>query len=160
MRGIGWVLMIGLAVAVVTNAHAEDWYVLRPHPSGGPKVYQITRAQAAAQPRWSMGQPMPIPLEKLAQIALDKTVEPNSPDATYWKVEHIYFWRMDDHKRGSNPHFQATADMPGDLQDRWFCEFQLSCYKDYSGGWWKNTRYAVVLLDGTFVPATQPEGGK
>lgn len=103
-----------------------------------------------------MGQPLPIPIEKLAQIALEKTIPANSSDAKFWKVEHIYFFRMDTHSRGLSPHFQATADTPPDLQDRWFCEFQLSCYKNYS----ENSKYAIVLLDGTYVPLTMLEGAK
>jgi hypothetical protein len=42
--------------------------------------------------------------------------------------------------------------MPEDIQDRWFCLVEMSNFKDYTGEWWKNIKYAVVMLDGTYVP--------
>ena len=116
-------------------------------------VYQLPRSVLAQQPKWTMGDDLPVPLSRLCQIALDKSNDPASPDAGGWKVEHIQFWRIKGPDSfGDYPRFQATPEIPPNLQDRWFCMFQLSKYGNHTGDWWKNSKYAVVMLDGTYVP--------
>jgi hypothetical protein len=120
---------------------------------GSSLVYQLPRSVIANQPKWNAGENLPIPLSKLCQIALDKTNDPHSSDASEWRIEHVRLWRVKGPQYpGNNPRFEATTDIPPDLQDHWFCVFQLSSYKDYTGDWWNNSKYAVVMLDGTYVP--------
>jgi hypothetical protein len=149
-RILGLVVMMALA----SKARGEENYPFCiDFQQGSSLVYQLPRSALARQPKWNAGDGLPVPLSKLCRIALDKTNDPQSSDTSGWRVEHVQFWRVKGPQYpGNNPRFQATADIPSDLQDRWFVVFQLSDYKNHTGDWWKNSKYAVVMLDGTYVP--------
>ncbi len=157
MAFFGKVLGLVVLLSVATLARGADEYPFCiDFTQGSSLVYQLPRAVIAAQPKWAMGDPLPVPLTKLCQTALDGSKDPKSPAPGGWRVEHVQFWRFKGPQHlGANPRFQATADVPEDLQDRWFCVVEMSHFGDRTGEWWRNIKYAVVLLDGTYVPLSK-----
>ena len=157
LRTLPLCALLLLVVAAVT-ARAGDLFPFCIDFNGGPLVYQLPRPVIAQQPKWSMGEKLPVPLSKLCQIARDGAIDPKSPDAAGWKVEHVQFWRMrnPDNSYGL-AEYDVSGKVPADLDDRWYCVVELSHYGDYTGDWYKNLKYGVVMLDGTYVPPTKPQ---
>jgi len=139
------VVVIGFCPGVGLLRAGEMFEVMS-HEKDLKLVYQIPRKDCVKQPEWILTKELPVPLTSLCANVLRETIPSDSPDAGQWRVEHVAFWPFRDPNRG--------RPVPEDLRNRWCCLISLSCYKDYTGEWWKRTKRAVVLLDGTVIKPT------